>query len=399
MKLLHFIPDSPFSVYIKDTFDRVFPDSNIYRTHTLRGDSPAFLEKSPDVEFAGIDYWTSRRMREEVKQCDCLIINSMNPLYIDAILGAPSNVVIFWATWGGDYYRFLSPYMTDIHLPKTRILLEARKGREFIRYWINRMMTAIKDPLKIRSYLGVFLPYLSWRKKLPLDVIPRIDYFHVLPTVRNLFEMAFPGANKQYNEMFFFCAEKTFSAGPTSMNGPDILIGNGATPANNHLEIFDLLDDLDLGSRKLIVPLNRGDKRYAKEIEIIGKRRFGERITILRDLMPASQYYQCIQKCGTVIMNHVRHAAGATIPTVMYKGSRVYLRNENPLKNFYENLGVPVGSVQDDLAERKKFLKPFCDTEKIQIHKVLEARWSDANALQSIGRLADFVKERHSLCR
>lgn len=55
------------------------------------------------------------------------------------------------------------------------------------------------------------------------------------------------------------------------VSGENILVGNSATPTNNHIEIFRILSRLRLPeSSKIVVPLSYGDVHYREKIVELG---------------------------------------------------------------------------------------------------------------------------------
>ncbi|MDZ7680670.1 MAG: hypothetical protein U5J63_02895 [Fodinibius sp.] len=49
-------------------------------------------------------------------------------------------------------------------------------------------------------------------------------------------------------------------------SGSNILLGNSSSATNNHLEAFELLQNLELRDRKVVTPLSYGCHKYAKAI-------------------------------------------------------------------------------------------------------------------------------------
>ncbi|MDG2145039.1 MAG: hypothetical protein P8K06_00790, partial [Porticoccaceae bacterium] len=72
--------------------------------------------------------------------------------------------------------------------------------------------------------------------------------------------------------------------------GDSILIGNSATSANNHLDVFDIIKDTN---KKLIVPLSYGayDYKGYKELVILeGMRKFKNSFTPIEEFIPLQDY-------------------------------------------------------------------------------------------------------------
>jgi hypothetical protein len=390
MKILHFAPDDKFVPFVQRTFETVFPGCNQYRIPFNPEKSFKFIAAGPGVKAVEPGYWHSKHLRQDLVWADCLVINYMTPQFAAALAKAPPDTLVIWAGWGADYYRFIEPFLGDFYLPRTsalvstlritdrplhlRLLELARRGRE--------------SPAHILALLGRRLG--SWAGKdrsMVHRVIGKIDYVSVLEEEKALFEQAFPEFEKNYHRIQLYSAEEVFSVGPKRMCGPDILFGNSATPTNNHLEMFDALESADLAGRRLIAPLNYGNKKYGDEIERIGRDRFGDAFVALRDFMPLDEYYSHIASCGTVMMNHVRQQGGTTVATALYKGAQVFLRNENPLLSFYRNMGIRVWSIQNDLEGVTQPFQAPSGGERASHRQVLESHWGHEAALDSIRTL------------
>jgi hypothetical protein len=226
------------------------------------------------------------------------------------------------------------------------------------------------------------------------EISSRIDLVWVSPEEARLLEKALPDLPRDYHRICYYSVEDTFGVGPETMAGPDILIGNSATATNNHIELFDLLGTLDLGDRRLIAPLSYGDQDYADEIERIGRQRFGERFVPLRQYMSLEEYHETIRTCGTLVMNHVRQQAGSTIAAALYKGARVFLRDENPLGAFYRRLGLRLYSIQDDLSAGPTVLGPAGLEEAAEHRRILEDLWSRDVAIAAAVALREHVRRK-----
>lgn len=390
MKILHFAPDDKFVPFVQRTFETVFPGCNQYRIPLDRGNSFKFIAAGPGVKAVEPGYWHSKQLRQDLVWADCLVINFMTPQFAAALAKAPPDTLVIWAGWGADYYRFIEPFLGDFYLPRTsalvstlrmtdrpmrlRLLELARRGRE--------------SPAHVLALLARRLGSLAGKDESMVHrVIGKIDYVSVLEEEKALFEQAFPEFQKNYHRIQLYSAEEVFSVGPERMCGPDILLGNSATPTNNHLELFDALESADLAGRRLIAPLNYGNEKYGDEIERVGRDRFGDAFEPLRDFMPLDEYYSYIASCGTVMMNHVRQQAGTTVATALYKGAQVFLRNENPLLSFYRNMGIRVWSIQDDLEGVTQPLQAPSVGERASHRQLLESHWGHETALDSIRTL------------
>src|SRR6185503_12335549 len=89
---------------------------------------------------------------------------------------------------------------------------------------------------------------------------------------------AVPRLKAAFLPLNYYSCEDVFLVGSSSnMAGPDILVGNSATPENNHLEVIEHLARLGTAGRKVIVPLSYG-RGSGSELYAAAVRRAGERL-------------------------------------------------------------------------------------------------------------------------
>jgi len=377
--------DDKFTPFVQKVFEQAFPSRNEYRIHCEANQTPRFVMRDSNVRFVESSYWGSAALKKELLDYDCLVVNYMHPYFMEGIASSHSDMLVVWVGWGGDYCNLIAPYLGNLLLDDTRKLTESPKSR----LWTRKIQKLAFSPI---AELRYYIKKLGARQVH--DVIDQIDLICVNPQEICFIEKALPGFKGGFHNMSHYSAEETFAVGPDKMSGPDLLLGNSASATNNHLELFNLLTKLDLGNRKLIAPLNYGDDYYADEISRIGFKYFGDRFMPIRSFMPIDEYHESISTCGTVLMNHVRQQAGTTIATALYKGAKVYLRNENPLTTFYRNMGVRLYSIQGDLSEGKGSFLPLSASD-IMCNKVILAKyWGHEQAVSNVLSLAGYLEEK-----
>lgn len=144
-----------------------------------------------------------------------------------------------------------------------------------------------------------------------------------------------------------------------------ILLGNSATLTNNHLELFKILEDLDLRNFKIFAPLSYGNKIYADYIIDVGAKMFGQRFNPIIKFIPFEEYQRFLSSCAIVIMNHYRTQAAGNVLTSLYLGSKVYLSEKSTLYQYLKRIGCIVFSVERDLvAENCEVLSLLTITER-----------------------------------
>jgi hypothetical protein len=172
-----------------------------------------------------------------------------------------------------------------------------------------------------------------------------------VPTDFDVFRRRFAGFRGRYHQLNYASVEDTYATLPDRVVGADVLVGNSATPENNHLEMFQILAELDLGARRVVVPLSYGDAAYADAVERRGQELFGDRLVSLRGFLPLQEYNAVLASCGVVIMGHRRQQALGNIARAVWQGADVYLDPQSPILAYFRQVGVPARALDGLLRE------------------------------------------------
>lgn len=291
--------------------------------------------------------------------CSCVIFHSLPDEFIPILTAIPEEKTITWIGWGFDYYhRLLSPaFQKGLLLDKTSHLMKT----------CPEVLNRRKLSSRIRRFARkIFCP----NEYLTSAAISKVNYF--CPVLDIEFDMA-----KNLNPWFtakYICwnygtVEDDLSPinQPTRHLGDNILVGNSATPENNHLEIFETLArQYDTNGRQIITPLSYGNPWYREKVIAVGKELFGHRFVPLVEYMPQDRYVNFLDSCGFVFMNHVRQQALGNICIMLLKGAKIHLNDANPLYKWLIGRGMMVESIYCHNIECPKEieLQPLTEVEK-----------------------------------
>lgn len=105
--------------------------------------------------------------------------------------------------------------------------------------------------------------------------------------------------------------------------------------------------------------------------------------------MPVQDYVAIIKKCGYVIMNHVRQQAVGNIVIMLYLGARVFVRQENPVYDFFKSSGVVISTVQE-LEEHPELLNlPLTAEERASNRAIVSDYWGRERAYERTRKLVE----------
>lgn len=126
-----------------------------------------------------------------------------------------------------------------------------------------------------------------------------------------------------------------------------IQVGNSADPTNNHLQVFEQLNQLDVQNRvgKIYCPLSYGNPAYAAEIKQSGEAMFGDKFYPLMNFMPLSQYNEILDEVDIAIFAHNRQQAMGNTINLLGRGKTVYMRADTSSYALLTKLGIKVFSL------------------------------------------------------
>lgn len=129
----------------------------------------------------------------------------------------------------------------------------------------------------------------------------------------------------------------------------NLLVGNSADPANNHLHVFEKLAEFDLPNlvEKIYCPLSYGDPEYASQIKLKGEMMFGDKFHPLIEFMPLEQYNQILDEIDIAIFAHNRQQGMGNTINLLGRGKTVFMRDGTSSYALLNKLGITVFSLED----------------------------------------------------
>lgn len=375
LRIIHIGPDSQFIQFISRFFEEAAPGANRY---LITDASPAGSFRFPvcadamSIPVPGLR--GAALVPLHVRSCDMIIVHGMGPHGIAAFLSSPKKTVRIWSGWGFDYYGDLRNSSAGLLLPATSALLDNATLR-------GKRSSKTKKIAKKMFVLA---------KK---SAAKRTDFFSApIPSDFDVFKHGFDGFSGEYLQLNYGSVADTFAQGLTMARGLNILVGNSASPTNNHIEIFRILAKHNLESRKVIVPLSYGDSTYREELVVRGKEILGDAFVPLVDFLPLDQYGSVVASCNVVIMNHLRQQALGNIGAALYQGAHVYLNPSSPVYQFFKEKNAFVHSAHD-LASKALPLRGLLDEQIAKNRAVLERFWGDEQIRANVKALLAKVHE------
>ncbi|MDD3897224.1 MAG: TDP-N-acetylfucosamine:lipid II N-acetylfucosaminyltransferase [Candidatus Peribacteraceae bacterium] len=377
--IVHIVYDWQLTDRASGQFEAVAPGMNKFVI--LGKDRPLRSIKKTSVEFYSI-----RRIVRLLKsrECAAIIFHSLPPTLWHLLWWIPKEKKVIWIGLGHDYYEmFLSSLCPNgLLMEKTKKMLQTmrRDARSSAPISKSRIFGSLRNIA---------------RKCHGQHTLTRVDIFSpVLDIEYELIRQHNPWLKAKYIPWNYGKIEEVISSHvqkePISESGHDILVGNSASPFNNHLEIFDLLNEhVDLSGRRIFTPLGYGgNERYVQQVVAEGQRLFGEKFHPLMSLMDIDEYRKLLlHQCGYAFMNHLRQQAADNVNIMLYKGASVYLNTQSPLYTWLTNRGFSIRSMEEISKHRKNgkySLQPLRHDQQSLNIEMMKKHWNaDANRLRT----------------
>jgi len=351
--ICHFTPDDKFIDMVLGEFDILPVPSRFFVFGEPR---KLTYVKTPLVEFA-----TQEQAQEVVcaQECVAIIFHSLTADCVQLLKTVPPDKLVIWLGWGYDYYDLLlgSVYPEGRFQTATRDLLHGLYGEKFPGM-PGSMGSGVSQQFR--------------------ELINRIDYFACMDNEYDLIRQYHPWFRpKLFWPWSYSCAEDGRRSG-----GSDILIGNSASPENNHLDTFKVIRErFDIVGRRIVVPLSYGDMHYREHVVRAGKQLFGDKFQPLLGYMSRAEYFESLSSCGFVVMNHSRQQAIGNVSAALLSGARLFM---NPLSPLYDYLNAR-GFFVDELSEASGDLSPLSIEQRLVNKKLILETWGcDAHQSQLI---------------
>lgn len=374
MKLLHIIPDEKFSLLADSIFEGAFPGSNKFLVYQLSNDGPLVHQHPENSITVRRNEEGKRIILEEIPKYGVVVLHSFKP-FISELLGAVHLPgVLIWSFWGYEIYN-------------DHKLLRKQWSTAFSRSLQFKGLKRITTRLRLDRKTG--FPSLLFGKADPakrslLRQVGAVATF-IDGDVAMLKHHGLLSANCSRVRFNYYSLEDITSGFDSAVPlGNSVLLGNSAFPTNNHAEILPLLSKALTPDRTVRVPLSYGNDNYRKEIITLGNTILGQRFAPITDFVPLAEYNNKLADCGFVVMNHLRQQALGNLTFMLWRGCRVFLRQENSLYAYFKGLGMLIQSVAD-LRKNPRLLSRFLtEDEKLANRKILEEVFSRAAIIRQL---------------
>ncbi len=368
--ILHLITDDKFADYAINQFSSlsipsefvIVKESPDYTVKNIRNQKKVIQIHSDSNDFLVF--------KEKINMYDTVIIHGFfYPWQEELLKGISSQTKIAWVCWGGEIY-----------------------GRKQLQYGF------LKSSTKIVYWNKQFKRFLRRKPLLGNDYFPDISLYRkinfCLTDMEEEFLFVRKITNSEMKHMWYnyYSIEETLGElRQSKIIGNNIIVGNSCSLENNHLDVFKIIKNFNVGNRKIIVPLSYGVSWLRNIILDKGEKILGASFVPLIDFVDRNEYNNIISSCSIMIMPHLRPQAQGNIITGLWLGAKVYLYKDSMTFSYFRRIGVIVFSIEDDLLQtNKEALEPL-SVEQIENNREVMLREYGMNTIKT--RINEIVKE------
>ncbi|MFM2201301.1 MAG: hypothetical protein RL040_501 [Bacteroidota bacterium] len=295
---------------------------------------------------ASYNSWAERISRGEYRQ---VIINYFDMHAAELVNRIDrKDVAIVWVIWGADLYTLPLFWnkLYDGFAAKLYNVSWLNHAKSMYQHWKNRVRRGTRD----HRFLYSAMRKVTHGATL---VTPDVDL------VRS-------HLNKHVKQIpLSFSGVEDFSGVGLTPKNNRIQIGNSGDPANNHIEMLRLLKSMDV-QNEIFMPIAYGSRKYLEVLpaaahEIIGQ----DQLKLQTQVVAKQDYFSQLASTGFAVMGHLRQQAFANLIALFYFGTKVFMRERNPLLKTFREWGLHVYSIEGELSRNAL---ATCLTDEEQQH-------------------------------
>ena len=356
---LHIVSDSKFS----NTFYTNLQEIGLLANNKIiaRSNQTSLSHISHPIPFASLYSREFADLAGDTRQYEQVFIHQFSPLMYRWVARRAFRQ-LNWMVWGGDLYNL--PFVDhNFYEAQTQAYTTVSRSHENFLYLLKVYLTNI--PFRGKAYSKVTGLY-TWMQS-------EVEF-----ALRNI-----KGLNAKH-EFFFYENHVPYQnldalrLTPVKNDRLRIVVGNSATPTNNHVDAIEKISASGLQA-DLIIPVGYGEPKYVRFLKKntdfykIGS------IEFVETFMGFEEYVRLLASADALVMNHIRPQGYGNIFMTMYLGKPVFLNAKNLSLSDLNTAGLQWFPLSDlaKLRElriedtRDKILKLFSHERLVSLYKKL----------------------------
>lgn len=361
---LHICTEGNFIQQAMDVFEHFFVGENVFvifdshENRDYKGNMLIYRYKRTDpnilkkIEELCVKYSINNIISHGIAHNFCLIFQHLRDMKL-------YSGHVYWIFWGYELYNALGETgkyrLTDDNSPFSKLT-----------YLVPNPLNAI-----VKKVLGKEL-YSEMLEK----TLPYLDYFCFwFPYDFELLQKYYI-SHLKYKYFKYLSNYKSdtriVNIEVRPKNIGRIMVNHQASLTGNHRTLFQKLVNLSgIDKFEICTPLSYGSRYIRKEVLKMGRRYFGNRYNPIIKLMPLEEYNEFLDSIPVAIFGAMRQEAAGNIMRLLKSGTKIYLREKNPLYQYYKEKGFLVFSFERELNDILD-LQPLTEEEQLYNMQVAE---------------------------
>lgn len=305
---LHIVPDNTFINAFYDNLNEL----GLLGTNRLvvRTNGKNLVSVKRDLPFAPLYSERFENFVGNTSEYEKVFIHYFTPLLYKWVARHQFNE-LNWMVWGGDLYNL--PGIDAVCYEPVTLKKYIKRDWSFATLLYMLKVYIIHDSFKGMAY-GKVNNILTW--------------------MREEYQFAMNHLPVKADHKFFFYENQSPYETLDAFRKPvqdrvkiKLIIGNSGTPANNHLDVVDFLNQRGVKA-DLIVPVSYGDKRYISFLKKHLKFNHGS-LQFIEEYMPFKDYVEVLSTADALVMNTVRPQGYGNILMMLYLDKPVFFNEKN----------------------------------------------------------------------
>lgn len=305
---LHIVPDNTFINKFFDNLNEIGLAEN--NKLIVRTNEQVLKSVRHNLPFAPLYSSRFASLVGNTGSYEKVFIHYFSPLLYRWVASSKFNEVN-WMVWGGDLYNL--PSLDRLCYERMTWDRYMRKDWSAQTLLYKLKINLTQTPFQKKAYAKIknILTWMDEEYKFAIEHLPvQADY-----------------------QFFFYENQLPYSQldalvpSVTSPKKRALIIGNSASPTNNHLDTIRVLENNHIDA-DLFVPVSYGDKRYISFLKNNLKFSRGN-LEFIERYMPFDEYLNFLSASDGLIMNTIRPQGFGNILMMMYLGKPVFFNPNN----------------------------------------------------------------------
>jgi hypothetical protein len=368
------ITNDDYGVYASEIAKRIQRSA---ANNVLINFSAAAQQKEEGIIYISYSTAALEKYVQKVQRLDKLVFHAYHYnsyLFLNIVKRKFPKVKVYWVLWSSELYC-QPPLPKNYYLPFSEKFIRERRS-------FNERLKELKiiGPLILNfSYLtGLKKNHRKWLNKSYW----KIDFFCSLLPSDFFYFREKTGNTKAIHLPFAYLSLQAIMPDLNGFNskGNKIMVGHSASPAGNHFEILERLNEIN-PQLPVFLPLAYGIETYGNIIEAEARKRFPN-AEILRKKLDKPAYYHKLTEVGWSIINvRVQQALG-NIVALIWMGVKIFLDEESSTYKDFKSWGIHLYSIQKELtrgelsakltpaqiSDNKRIIFEKCNEETVAVY-------------------------------